>query len=279
VFALILGASWFYVSVFYGIGLFFSARSHTSGEAILKSLFTWVILVLVIPNAAPFLAAQFYPIPSATKLAQEQTMITDRERDDIWRQRRRAMIESRFADLKSVVDLSQNEIQERLKKDPALNERFKQFAKESDETIAAINREQHAKAEKVGEEFRARSRFQEKLAGILTSASPFSNFVFIATDMTETGIKADDQWEKEAAEYYRALIEYGEARYRKALEQNPAFDSNDYIDLRARPRFQYRPAGLLERVEPDLSQWGILIAFNLIFFAGAFFSFQRYDVR
>ena len=279
VFALLLGASWCYVSVFYGIGLFFSARSHTSAEAILKSLFAWVILVLVIPNAAPFLAAQFYPIPSATRLAQEQNMITDRERDEIWRQRRRAMIESRFPDLKTIVDLPQNEVQEKLKSDPALNERFKQFAKESDDMIGEINREQNAKAGKIGEEFQMRSRFQEKLAGILTSASPFSNFVFIATDMTETGIRADDRWEKEAVEYSRSLIGYGEAKYRKAVEENPAFDSNDYLDLRARPRFQYRPAGLLERVEPDLSQWGVLIAFNLIFFAAAFFSFQRYDVR
>jgi hypothetical protein len=63
------------------------------------------------------------------------------------------------------------------------------------------------------------------------------------------------------------------------MERDPAFDSNDYLDLRARPRFQYQPAGLLERVVPDLPQWGVLIAFNLIFFAAASVSFQRYDVR
>jgi hypothetical protein len=61
--------------------------------------------------------------------------------------------------------------------------------------------------------------------------------------------------------------------------RDPSFDSNDYLDLRARPRFLYRPAEVLERVEPDLAQWGVLIAFNLIFFAAAFVSFERYDVR
>jgi ABC-type transport system involved in multi-copper enzyme maturation permease subunit len=279
VFALLLGASWCYVSAFYGIGILFSSRSHTSGQAILKSLFAWVILVLVIPNAGPFLAAQFYPIPSATKLAQERYMITDRDRDAILQQRRRTMIESRFADINGIVDLPQNEVQEKLRTDPALNDRFKQFAREWDDIIAVTNREQAAKFSKIEEVFQQRSLIQEKLAGLLTSASPFSNFVFIATDITETGINADDHWEKEAGQYSRVLNEYADARYKKAMEENPAFDSNDYLDLRARPRFQYRPAGLMERVEPGLPQWGLLIAFNLIFFAAAFISFQRYDVR
>jgi hypothetical protein len=63
------------------------------------------------------------------------------------------------------------------------------------------------------------------------------------------------------------------------MERDPSFDSNDYLDLRARPRFQYRPAALIERIEPDIPQWGVLIVFNLLFLAAAFFSFQRYDVR
>jgi ABC-type transport system involved in multi-copper enzyme maturation permease subunit len=279
VFAMLLGASWLYVSAFYGIGLFFSTRSHTSGQAILKSLFAWVILVLVIPNAGPFLAAQFYPIPSATKLAQERYMITDRERDAILVQRRDAMIESRFADLRDIIGLPQNQLQEKLKSDAALDERYRLYARGWEDIIAVTNREQGAKYDKIDKVFLQRSRVQEKLAGVLTSASPLSNFVFIATGLTETGIEAEDHWDREVGEYDRALATYADAQYKKAMERDPSFDSNDYLDLRARPRFQYRPAGLLERVEPDLPQWGVLIAFNLIFFAAAFVSFQRYDVR
>jgi ABC-type transport system involved in multi-copper enzyme maturation permease subunit len=279
VFAILLLASWLYVAAFYGIGLFFSSRSHTSGQAILKSLFAWVILVLVIPNAGPFLAAQLYPIPSATKLAQERYMLTDRERDAILLQRQKAMIESRFADLKDVFGLPQNQLQDKLKSDPALNDRYKLYAKEWEEIITVTNREQKAKYDKIEEVFLQRSHVQEKLAGILTSASPMSDFVFIATDLTETGIEAEDHWDREAGEYNRALGAYADVQYKNAMDRDPSFDSNDYLDLRSRPRFQYRPAGLVERIEPDLPQWGVMIAFNLIFLAAAFFSFQRYDVR
>jgi ABC-type transport system involved in multi-copper enzyme maturation permease subunit len=279
VFALLLAASWLYVSVFYSIGIFFSTRSQTSGEAILKSLFAWVILVLVIPNAAPFLAAQFYPIPSATRLAQDRYMITDRERDAIIMERRNAMLEGSFADLKGIVDLSPNEIQERLKSDPRIGERYRQYAKEYDRIINITNKEQREKYAKIEEVFLQRSRVQEKLAEILTSSSPLSNLVFIATDLTETGLAADDHWERVSGEYSNALSGYADVQYRKAVEKDPTFDYNDYLDLRARPRFQYRPAGVVERAAPDLLQWGVLIMFNLIFFAAAFVSFQRYDVR
>ncbi len=277
--ALLLVLSWFYVSVFYGIGLLFSARSHTSAQAILKSLFAWVMLVLIIPNVSPFLAAQFYPIPSAAKINQEQYMIVDRERDEIVRKRLREMTETTYADLRPVVGLPRHEVEAALKSDPSLNERYRQYAKECDDIIAAVNKDQRAKAEKIGEVFEKRSQTQEELARVLTSASPLSNFVLIATDLTETGIEADNHWRRQSGEYERALGKYADAKYRSEVEKNPAYDSNDYLDLRGRPRFQYMPAGILERIEPDLPQWGVLTVFTVIFFTAAFVSFQRYDVR
>ncbi len=279
VFALLLAASWLYVSVFYAIGVFFSTRSQTSGEALLKSLFAWVVLVLVIPNAAPFLAAQFYPIPSATKLAQDRYMIEDRERDAIVWQRRNALINEKFTDLKGIIDLPQGDLQDKLKSDPSLDERYRLYAKGFDEIIEVTNREQAGKFKKLEEVFLQRSRVQEKLAGYLTSASPLSNLVFIATDLTETGLAADDYWDRVSGEYSHELMAYADMQFKKAVEKDPTFTFDDYLDLRARPRFQYRPAGLMERAAPDLVQWGVLAMFNLIFFVAAFVSFLRYDVR
>ena len=105
VFAILLLVSWFYIMGFYLLGLLFSSRSRTSGQSVLTSLFAWVILVLVIPNVSPFLAAQMYTIPSAAKVEQETNYVTDVERDQILRKRWREALESRFSDLKSVVAL------------------------------------------------------------------------------------------------------------------------------------------------------------------------------
>jgi hypothetical protein len=206
-------------------------------------------------------------------------MITDQERDEIVRKRTRELFDTKFADLRDIRGLSQQQIADKLKTDPAMNERYRQFSTESEQLIKDINREQTAKAQKIGAEFESRSSAQENLAGILTSISPYADFVFIATDLAETGIEADNRWARQAGEYSSALWQFGEARYRKELERNPTHSSNDYLDLKDRPRFQFHPAGLMDRMGQGLPQWGILVAFSVLLFVGALAMFQRYDVR
>jgi hypothetical protein len=246
---------------------------------VLKSLFAWVFLVLVIPNISPFLAAELYPIPSAAKIEQESFMIQDVERDEVLRKRWGEILEARYQDLKPIVALGHAEITSRIKTDPALRERYEQYSREYDEIIRQVNQGQREKADKISETFRERSKNQEQLAMLLTSFSPSANFVFAATDITETGIEADNYWARQAGEYSSEMGKYAQAQYQKEKEKNPAYDSNDYLDLRARPRFQYGPSGMADRVQALVPQAGMLLLFNLIFLAGAFVSFIRYDVR
>jgi len=278
-FAGLLALSWLYVAVFYGMGLFVSTRARTSAQAILIVLFLWVVFVLVIPNVSPFLAAEIAPVPSAAKVNQEVFQIVDRERDAILQARFRAMILSTYPDLAEVIDLPDAALQERFAADPPLRERFSRFTRERDAMMADVNREQRAKAEKINADFRERSNRQESLARAITSASPVSDFVFVATDLAETGIAAEAAWRRQLNEYDGALGQLADARYRRALEQNPAFSVNDYIDLRDRPRFREAHADLPARLAPDAPQWGILLAFNALFFMLALAGFQRYDVR
>ncbi len=279
VFLLLLLASWLYISAFYGLGLLFSARSHTSSQAVLKSLFAWVVLVLVIPNISPFLAAESYPIPSAAKIKQETTWLTSDERDEIIRRRWRKLQETQFADLRNLMSMNQSEIQARLENDPLLKERYAEFARECDEMVSQVNREQREKADKISETFVERSKYQERFATIFASVSPFANFVFIATDATETGIDGENRWNNQAGTYGSELKRYANAKYQKEKEKNPAFGYNDYLDFRDRARFQYQPQSVAERIESVLPQFGLLVFFNLLFLAIAFVSFVRYDVR
>jgi ABC-type transport system involved in multi-copper enzyme maturation permease subunit len=279
VFGVLLAASWLYLSAVYGIGLLFSSRSATSGQALLKSLFAWVVVVLVIPNISPFLSAALAPIPSATRVHQEIFQLEDTERDILLSRRTREMTDAKYADLRELLSLSQKDIQAKLKADPALNTRFTLFVQDREELNRTVNREQQVKAEKIGQDFQQRSVQQENLARAFTSASPFSNFVFIATDLAETGLEADAHWGRQASDYGATLRAFAEARYKKEMADNPAYSFNDYLDLRERPRFQYAPASLMQRVEPDLVQWLILLIVNVIVFVIGYASFQHYDVR
>jgi hypothetical protein len=70
-----------------------------------------------------------------------------------------------------------------------------------------------------------------------------------------------------------------QVKWQAEREQNPAFTAEDHIDLRDRPRIQFRSADLTDKVEHILPHAAALVVFNLIFLSVAFLNFQRYDVR
>ncbi|HTS00770.1 MAG TPA: ABC transporter permease subunit [Bacteroidota bacterium] len=279
VFGTLLLASWLFVAVFCGIGLFISTVARTSAQAILIALFAWVVLVLVIPNISPFLAAEISPVPSAAKINQQVFQIVDRERDAIIGVKLREMIERSYPDIAPTVGLPGDALQQRLAADLPLKERYARFMQDRDAMMAQVNREQQAKAEKINADFRERSGRQESLARMITSASPVSDFIFVATDLAETGIAAESYWRRQANEYNDALGRIADERQRQARDQNPAFSENDHVDLRNRPQFREAHADLATRIAPDAAQWALLLIFNVLFFLLALAGFQRYDVR
>ena len=237
------------------------------------------LLVLVIPNISPFLAAELYPLPSAAKIEQERFSIEETERDQILRERWKETQQTKYQDLQSLIVLPRPEIEARLAGDPSLRARYEEYSREYEEVIRQVNRQQRAKSERMSETFEERSKYQVQLARILTSFSPCANFVFVATDLTETGIEADNTWGRQAGAYNREMGGYAEVRYQKEKEKNPAYDSNDYLDLRGRPRFVYHRSALSERIADTAVQLGILLLFMSAFLGVGFVAFHRYDVR
>ena len=271
--------SYLYMTAFYALGLLFSARSRTSNVAILKSLFAWVVLVLVLPNISPFLAAHVYTIPSRAKIERELTKIESDDRDQIIRQRGRQLLLSEFSDLSSIQSMSRGDLQKRIESDAPFRERYTAYRNAYDELIRQVNIEQRKIANAIREDFGDRSKNQELLATTLASLSPLSNFVFAATDAADVGLESDVEWESQAERYNRSFGEYVESRYAVEKQKNPAFTPNDYLDLRGRPRFQFQPPPLSARFGRIIVPTAILAGFTLLFFAAAFVSFLRYDVR
>ncbi len=277
--ASLLLLSFLYVTAFYALGLLFSARSRTSNVAILKALFAWVVLVLVLPNISPFLAAQVYTIPSRARMDRELTKIESDDRDQIIRQRGQRLLQTDFADISSIQSMSRAELQKRIGADAPFRERYASYSKAYDELIRQVNIEQRKIGDAIREDFGNRSKNQELLATTLASLSPLSNFVFAATDAADVGLDSDMEWESQAGRYNRSFGEYVERRYAEEKQKNPAFTPNDYLDLRGRPRFQFQPPLMSVRFARILVPTAILAGFTLLFFVAAFVSFLRYDVR
>lgn len=211
--------------------------------AVLESLFAWVILVLVLPNISPFLAAQVYRIPSVTKIEREVYEIQGREKDEILVRRTEELMRAKYPEFAGQVDLSviigqqTAALQSRIKSDPGLKKRYDQLMQDWLAMLEGVQLQQREKAEKIRKDFQERSRYQESLATVFASVSPLTAFVFVATDLTETGVEAENHWKKLMSTYESSLSSYLIAKYQRERERNPALTVNEYLDVSDRARF------------------------------------------
>lgn len=74
---LLFAVSALYLSVFFLLSMLISAKARRSATALIWLLFLWVVLILVIPNGAAYLAGQIRPIESQAELDAKSKPITD----------------------------------------------------------------------------------------------------------------------------------------------------------------------------------------------------------
>jgi hypothetical protein len=120
---------------------------------------------------------------------------------------------------------------------------------------------------------------QTKLAKNLACISPFANFVYVARDLTGTGLRSLEYFKQTKDEYGRQLRSYVDKKIDDAREKDPEFEEDSFIDVSDRPRFVFKEEALKGKLGEVLPYWGILVLFNVVFFVAAFAGFMRYDVR
>ena len=130
-----------------------------------------------------------------------------------------------------------------------------------------------------------KAALQTKLAKNLACISPYANFVYVARDLTGTGLRGLGYFAQVAKEYgaqlgsYRAKKQTEFKRQKEAEAKNPALKKAPSLDVSDRPRFVFREEPLKDKLGAVLPYWGILGLFNVVFFVAAFAGFMRYDVR
>lgn len=280
--ALVFLGTVIYVFLFLVLGVFISARHHSSSASIMTSLFVWVVLILVVPNLSPYLASLISPAPSQIKTDREISRLTDVERDDLGRKfmdERLREIVKKYPVLAE--NLSEAEAKARTERDPAFREAYQARTREVEAAWSEANRIQNEKARVLREDVDRKVGAQIKLSAGVSMISPLADFTYMATDLTSTGTMnlghfrrlSDDIWGPAYRQYVRGRI--------AALQkQHPAVDWwNTPVDVSDMPRFQYREEALAARVKGTLWPFAIMMMMNLIVFVAAYISFVKYDVR
>ncbi|MCK4429691.1 MAG: hypothetical protein KAW19_00155, partial [Candidatus Aminicenantes bacterium] len=176
--------------------------------------------------------------------------------------------------------LSEAEREKRMAEDPDYKKAYLELAQEVQKAWNEANRIQGEKASIIGDDLIRKEAAQEKLATFISMVSPLSDFTYLATDLSSTGIRSQEHFGQIAGQWWVAFGDYSKKKMASILKENPAADVwNTPVDVSDRPRFQYKEEALIGRFKGTLSFFVVLIVYNFIFFIAAYFSFVRYDVR
>ncbi|MFB0554467.1 MAG: ABC transporter permease subunit [Phycisphaerae bacterium] len=298
--ALLTAASITFITLFYLLGLMISTFSKYSAISILNCLFLWVLLILVIPNVCPYISAQLCRISSIkqTERQLEEIKINSikaaGERIKESAKKLRSQYGTLFSEFESMKfggigsfyifgrDLDpkyQKAAQQRANADPEFKAMMDAFHEEHKKARDESFRIQNELGDKVRGDLATKAALQTKLAKNLACISPFANFVYVARDLTGTGLRSLDYYEQTKDEYERQLRSYAEEKIDDARKKDPALEDESLLDVSDRPRFVFKEEVLKDKLNEILPYWGILVLFNVVFFVAAFAGFVRYDVR
>ena len=82
----LVGVGLIYLAAIYSLGVFVSARTQLASTSITVLLMIWVLMVLIVPNVSPYVAAQLAPVAAFTevdrdKQTREEAIAEDFQRD------------------------------------------------------------------------------------------------------------------------------------------------------------------------------------------------------
>lgn len=297
-FALLTAASMTFITLFYLLGLMVSSFSQYSFRSILICLFLWVLFILVIPNVCPYISAQLYRTPSTKEVERKEQEI-ERYSIQVYAELNKETaktFKSRYGKLWSefeTMDLGgigglgggrriNKPEHEQARQRAAADTEFKAMM-DAYATEVEKAREEMVRIRQEGGKFRQdleeKIAFQINLAKNLACISPLANFVYVARDLTGTGMRSLEHFKLTKKEYINILWPYLENKYKALKKNDPTASYYSFLDISDRPRYAFKEESLKGKLGTVLPYWGILGLFNVVFLIAAFARFSRYDVR
>jgi len=263
--ALVVVAGYLYFGAILAISLFISASTEKPSSSFLLALIIWILSVMVIPRTAVLLAGRAVDVPSVDEISSKKS----RYSAALWQDDRKKM-----ADFHAAEGVAPD-----------------QMMKEFQKFMSGMNDEREKKesefAERLNEERRNRQILQEKAAFGLARISPAATFSLASTAIAGTGIHLKDEYKRSAEEYQKSFAEFIKGKTGVTPSGGLIFmisvggEESKKIPINPMeiPKFEFRQPPLRESLGDAAIDFGILALFDLIFFAGAFIAFSRYDVR
>lgn len=262
---LIFVTGYLYLGVFLALSVFISALTEHSSSSFLLLLVVWIIGVLIVPRTAVLISGRTVDVPTLDEINYEKNKLSNQlRRDDeakmrnYWRDHPRTESET-------------NE---------DVRARFTAFWNEQSE---AREEKLRLLSHRLNEDRQNRERVQQKIALGISRVSPSSVFSLAATNLAATSLDLQQHYRDQAIQYQETYARFMEEKSGNTGAMiffgDEQEEEEEPIDAYELPVFSIDRPGTGELVGKSLPDMGLLMLFNIVFFAGSFIAFLRYDVR
>jgi len=249
-----------YLSVFFTLGLFISARTKKSSTSFLILLFIWVIFVTIIPKISILAAAQLKPIPSVHEITAKKDAFLQQIQGGVQKAGRDWYIANTPKpgdDLKVYEEKAHKWLED-----------FQQeVTRKIDENNSALERD-----------YQAKKRAQVDLAINISRISPASALTFSTMSLARTGLDEHEQYLASIRAYKRIFSKWASAKMMKNMDLRSG-DMGNKVVLDDMPKYEFDQETLADSLARTLPDIGLMVVLIIVFFAGAYVSFLKYDVR
>jgi ABC-type transport system involved in multi-copper enzyme maturation permease subunit len=248
-----------YLSVFFSLGLFVSARTTRSSTSFLVLLFVWVLIVMVIPKAAVITAGQLEPIPSVHEITAKKDAFLQQMQSE----GQKTILE--WARKNQPKD--QNEVK-------AYQDKFRQYIQDYQQELTSKIDANNAAIER---DYQQKKNAQQNLAVNLSRISPASALTFGSMTLARTGVGEYERFLASVRAYKPIYTKWINSK----LGQSINFQTGEQgkINVEDMPQFVYQPEWLSRSFVHTIPDFALLLVMIIVFFVGAYVSFLHYDVR
>ena len=281
---MLISTSVLYLTFFIAFGILISAVTKYSSVSFMILLVAWITLVFIIPRIGVMTASQFISVPTVAELESQKDAFSKArwdkhygEIEKVWRARNAEMNGMSEADRQSYRE--ENE--------------YKWF-EEDDKVRNEVQKEITEYSSKLSDDVRNRKATLENLALNISRISPASSFQLAAMNIATSDINLKNRYEKEIQNYRQTFSTFTQKKQKESGGQAGMFrisiDSQSGVkvssgrdesslNLREVPKFTQPSHTISQAVVPTIIDIGLMMFFTLFSFGGAFFAFNKYDLR
>ena len=267
------GISVLYFTFFICLGVFFSSVTRGPSTSFLCLLVVWICFVLIIPRAGVMSAGQFIKVDPAAEI---ESKLTQKRRQQTSEEFSRWMDNMSKEQNAALSSIPREEYQEKSK---AI---FEEYDKKYDEERIRTTLEVDRYYMSLLEDWRNRKGELERLGYAMSRFSPASAFQLAAMNLAGTGLSLKSQYEDQLHDYKGVFNRFRAEKEIESEAKNAGNSGNgkkETIDITELPRFSFVEESISKKLTGTAIDIAILSFYILFAIAGAFISFNRYDVR